>query len=974
MITRLRSLFGPRLRLGFIVTLALAMLALMIIPAEVWRAPKIDGLHRGFDPMLMYVDASGGGPVDGVVQMSSGALSLSAVPGSAPFVHLATSPLSYSARFSVTILQAQDGTEPLNLTIWSPATNNRLQLAFESEPSRRVVLQRLSKGSVVEATPLGVYALGQTYEVTASIDRQGEQAHLAVSSSSGNVFSGRALSLTTTDRPYESHVIGSPVRVTAGRKYSFSLVAKQMLPGTSGITVDWFQSQWITSNEVVGGWAGRQLVADAPPRAVFARVEVATAGGGQTLFGQLHFGPWGSPSENLLANPDFLDGERGWRREEGVNPLQVVEFSQQRLDASTSAAAWPGLFSATRMALSVQASSSSGLSTVRLRDYEVAITHSSWLATKVNDWRVDLLVAALASLGLMAMLGSLARRMTAQDDGAEFALITDRALRGEKLAPRDIWELRASVETRRWALAVGSIRRALNGRGSPQVVISRRWLYIGSSALLIYLVGNALLAHLGSLNADIVSARVWGYVAAWRGPASLYFLPNLSSAPAGQWLGLPLQEAGFPYGGILAYVFWIEGLAYRFAFGPLIGGGAGLVFDDLLRAMNALFALADTVVIFLILREFGITRRACTTAAALFMFSPAVWFAGDVWGSSQSVSVVFLLLAVLCAKRRSTSWAWGFLLAACMTRPQNLVPAAILAVYLLRASPIRTTVRSLAWAVIALFVLMVPLSLAVSPSLSLDVLRNALFMHVGSGNDTWTLPVSWGGLSVWPLVAQLAGGVHGVDRILFPATTPLVFGLSYYHVGTLIVAASLCLLAIWTLVKARTPAGHSQFVLWMAIAAMALFTLNTGTPTYEYLLALTLVFITLGTLPRLAYYVAVALLSGTTFASMYAMGAYWLSVHPTWSVGVYNPSLLLTRVVANLPNEDWFVTSGVLANMVVLAVLVYYAVRPCRQALLSSSPSRDDETPIHRARNIGGMAEDDVPAPVLLDGAVRDGS
>lgn len=919
-----------RLRLVLLVALACAMVALVVVPATVWRSPRVDESYSGFDQVLMYMDAVGGGTSAGVVTVKGESLTLAALPGSAPVVHLATSPLSFSSRFNAVVVRGDEGSSPLELSIISPYHDYRFELVFEPEPTRRVVMRRVVQGRVIDSTPLGVYTLGQEYEIRTSIDRERGSVSMQIASAAGDALFGQALYIAATSHRYESHVISARVVVKGGVEYRLSALTKPLEVGLSGLSVEWLDSKkkrisivgdWSRASTLDGGWSARELQAVAPAEASFARVEVATAEQGQSLFGQLRLSPSNGTQVNLLKNGDFSGGSAGWRRAWGATPLVFREFRSRTFDASVTKSDWPNLFSSTRMALSLRASSSSGLSTVRLDDYHVDIAHSRWLADRVQDPVATLLVVLVGALGIAAITGSLASRMLRQRQ--------HRAGRTAKVGQP-------------WSLSP-----------RPYSAASLRWMWILAAAGLFYLLGNAALAHLGSLNVDIVAARVWGYTAAHYGLADLYYLPNISSAGAGQWQGVPLQEAGFPYGGVMAYIFWLEGMAYRFLFAPLVGPPDGVVLDTVLRAMNACFALADAAVLYLIIREFnvihkevqscdrsiflrfkevGVSSRTRILLVALFVFNPAVWYAGSVWGTTQSISLMFLLLAVWLTLRKSPTLAWGLLLAAFMTRPQNLIPGAILAVYLLIALPIRTTLRSMSWAIVGVFVLMLPLSLTVSPTLSFDTVANALFMHVGSGNDSWTLPASWGGMSIWPIVTALAGSAHGIDRILFPAESTLGGGLTYYKVGSLLLLGSMLALVAWTALRARSPSGSRQWVVWMAAAAVAMFTLNTGTPTYHYLLALALVFLTIGALPPWACFASVGTLTVTTFASMYAMGAYWLSAHPTWSVGVYDPHSGLTRFVVRVAGDDWFITACSVANLAVLALLLYYTVRPSQQA------------------------------------------
>jgi len=84
--------------------MALSMLALTLVPAEVWHSPTNDAVYQGFDPNLIFVSKKGNAPSEGIVQISPQSLKFIALPGSQPTVHFVTTPLSFRAVMSVRIL------------------------------------------------------------------------------------------------------------------------------------------------------------------------------------------------------------------------------------------------------------------------------------------------------------------------------------------------------------------------------------------------------------------------------------------------------------------------------------------------------------------------------------------------------------------------------------------------------------------------------------------------------------------------------------------------------------------------------------------------------------------------------------------------------------------------------------------------------------------------------------------------------
>ena len=114
---------------------ASAMVVTVLLPAELWKTPESDGSYSGFDPVVMYMNPTGEGREAGTIEIDEGSMTISAVPGSAPVVHLATSPLSYSSSFRVTVREAQGDSEPFYVAAWAPYQNLQYRLVFEPEPS-----------------------------------------------------------------------------------------------------------------------------------------------------------------------------------------------------------------------------------------------------------------------------------------------------------------------------------------------------------------------------------------------------------------------------------------------------------------------------------------------------------------------------------------------------------------------------------------------------------------------------------------------------------------------------------------------------------------------------------------------------------------------------------------------------------------------------------------------------------------------
>lgn len=886
-------------RLTLIVTTVVAILMLLVvfIPASVWKAPTWDISSRGFDAVTMYSDGDLSSQHPGDVSVTTAQTTISSTEGSSSVIHLVTTPLSFQSAFSVRINRADAGTQPLAVGVSSPYLRNEESVVFGPEPTRQISIERMVDGQVASIRPVGTYALDELYRVHVKVDRTSRTVSMKVDSTTGSI-ARIGLFIANSGSEFESHVIATKTtKVTAGRSYTLSSDVLPGVSGLAGVSLDWIgangeqistSSQWQALPRSAA-WAGQSVTARAPAGAVAVRPELATADSGSASFSDVSLTKATAPTVQLLTDGDFADGAANWRRSVGTAALDLRTYAPETVNAQVTGSTFPGLFKSLRIALSATGTAGDASAQAVLTDYQVQVPHQRWLADQVAD---PLLAAIVVLLGLLGLAVVVIRVRGAVKSGAFDALA------------------RRIFVVRTFALSRSNILVAL--------------------AVVAYFVISIVLSHLGSLNADLVGARVWTYVAGNSGPGALYFAPNISSAEAGQWQGLPLQEAGFPYGPTMAYVFGALGLIYSTGIHQAaLGSPDATSIDFLVRMANAVFGLVDFWLIALIVRRFGLTVNRSRIVAGLFLLAPALAFSNSVWGSTQSMSLAFLLAAILFMQRANTTTAWAFIFAACMTRPQNLIAAGILAVILLRVTPWRRTVRTLSTAVVLVFIALLPLALTVSPTLPVDVVVNALSLHVGDANDAWTMPVSWGAFGPWPLVATAINGVFGTGSILFPATGPLIGSLSYYHVGTLAFGLYLVVLLVIVLVRGPRIMLGGGFVLASTLGVMGLLLLETGTASYHMVLPTAMSFLLVRAVPRRTYLIAVITLSATTFLSMYGMGAYWLSSHPVWGVGVYAPGFWGSQLFS------WAVTNPVVviaASTANTAVFVLLTIEFARRA------------------------------------------
>ena len=331
--------------------MALSMLALTLVPAEVWHSPTNDAVYQGFDPNLIFVSKKGNAPSEGIVQISPQSLKFIALPGSQPTVHFVTTPLSFRAVMSVRILESGEATKPFSIGIWSARIGSGYILNFGPSPSNLVTAQTVVQGTtaqtlvggdIIKHETLGRYSQGQLYHLEIALDKNAGviQSFLVGREAPPNGGAMVRLVGGPADLTY-GEVISKPVPVEAGKKYRFGGLVK-LVAGADAykIVVQWldteqkslgFANDWRSTQELEA-WTEREFAAVAPSKAAFARMLLGSGNGTQLFFARLFFLEAGNLDRNLLPNGDFQKGVEGWEVEEDVlgGPGGVVA---QLLDA-----------------------------------------------------------------------------------------------------------------------------------------------------------------------------------------------------------------------------------------------------------------------------------------------------------------------------------------------------------------------------------------------------------------------------------------------------------------------------------------------------------------------------------------------------------------------------------------------------------------------------------------------------------------
>ena len=568
-----------------------------------------------------------------------------------------------------------------------------------------------------------------------------------------------------------------------------------------------------------------------------------------------------------------------------------VSNGVERRSTITSASAQPALFQSVRLALTASALGNAGGSDAVLDHYSLALPHQVYWADKVADPVESLVVILLGIAALtvvcLTILSGLANRF--------------HPLRMLRAAADS---LRARIREMRGTVVLGV-----------------------AGIVALYLVGNALLFHVGGHPFDMTNEKIYAYVGGRHGPSELYYLPNLVS-PADVWGGTPYSEAAFPYGATLAYLFGLIGISAQ-NLSLVLGGFSphGPALEYAIKATNVLFGLGDALLIWATLRLLNTGRRWSLVGALLFLFNPAVWFSMSVWGQTHVISLFFVLAAIWLAELRRPTLAWLALGVSVMTRPQMLVVGVLLGAILLRKFPIRENLRAGSIAIATAFALLLPLTLQTSPSLSTDIYVNDFRIQETGGNEPGLTTVSQDAYSIWPLLTFAAKGSSGLGRSFTPSRQSLVGPITYQLAGQILTLTALLAVAGLLLFRRRTLSSSGQALMLLAIGLMAFLMLTTGLVATHFLLALPLILLCRRWIGTGAYLYIVAIWTVGTLVPMWGDMGNALSILNFQNAPLNPDHNSLTRLVVGVYTSDRFITAAVVGNLCAVLWLTVLALR-----------------------------------------------
>jgi Gpi18-like mannosyltransferase len=423
---------------------------------------------------------------------------------------------------------------------------------------------------------------------------------------------------------------------------------------------------------------------------------------------------------------------------------------------------------------------------------------------------------------------------------------------------------------------------------------------------------SAFLFPLGNHPFDWYSQTIASYVASVYGLDAIYSVTNIISS-AYPHNGNPFVHIGFAYGPVYADYFWFIGLLYR-----LITSSVDFFtfyFEALFKSFQIGFAIVSGLIIYCILKRKNVGFLEAVTAMLLFTLNPAVLFDLAIWGQTEGLLIMLLLLSALFLELDKPTLAWIFIAFAFLTKTTAVPLAFFMAIFAFKKFGLRGSITPLSRGIIAAFVASSPLLLAgYSPSILYSVVLGKALGAEMYLKETGIVTLDT--FNIWPLVTYFLGA-SGDQRFLYHSTPIMVrIGQMFY----LLITINLMIRVVFD--KDRTDHGWNYLVLATVAVSMPLFVI--AAISRYFLLALPFIILSSKVINRRIYYYLITVFSFTTFISLYGV----MAMHTIRWPGAIAPENFipskhpLNQLIVLLFTNDMFITISSLLNIIGFILLL----------------------------------------------------
>ncbi len=390
-------------------------------------------------------------------------------------------------------------------------------------------------------------------------------------------------------------------------------------------------------------------------------------------------------------------------------------------------------------------------------------------------------------------------------------------------------------------------------------------------ALLVALVVRLWLAPRGELLWDLETYVAWG-ADFLKHPADVYTVSDANYPPLTLYI----------FGGVVALYTFLAHLLHQPAtldvHLPLLA---------LLAKLPTLLADLGTIIALYALLRKHVGERWALGAAAVYALSPAVLLDGVVWGQTDGIPIFFLLLCLLAIFAGRYGWAGALFALAVLLKPQPIVFAPVLLVYLYRSSGWRAPLVACAAACATALLLCAPYLAPPHPQLLVfyDNTMASFRQSYPIASQNAPAPpgsVSWNAYNLWWLL--------GPERSY---QAPMLGPLSASTIGTLL------FLGLLGLAVAGVWLDQSRGRLYAALALVAVGFFALTTLQHERYLFPALAFLLLAAAYDRRYLIPCVVAQLAVFLNVGYVALWYLALHaderaaaPLYLLGRAHPELL----------------------------------------------------------------------------------
>jgi hypothetical protein len=361
----------------------------------------------------------------------------------------------------------------------------------------------------------------------------------------------------------------------------------------------------------------------------------------------------------------------------------------------------------------------------------------------------------------------------------------------------------------------------------------------------------------------------------------------------------------------MAYPYYFVGQVWHFFHRPIVP-----LDDRLFQAFWKLFfasfiLVAGGLTYYLAVRVNQVRTRVALIAAGFLVLNPAVVFDAAVWGESDAILSVALLLTALGFLRERPKLGWSALIISLLLKQTALFIVPAFVIFALRKFGIRRSLIDACFASVVGFVFISPVILAGYHPNVAYLATVAQFKFFALPQSTW---VSGDTFSVWTLFTGFHG-LHGLDRLWPPYPIGIAgINLSLGTLGSILFAAVVLigLVLLWRAPIVRL--NHDALFSAAALFVVANVLFSTKASARYLTLALPFVLLSFSLPITIGKLRVPSILTAISFISMYGLFAV-IAVRQEWPnfYGIGNPSNnALTAAIYRIYTSDSVITVSAL--------------------------------------------------------------